>query len=71
MHKRGIVHRDVKPANMLVGDDCQIMFCDFGLARAQPTVPLHARKDHRRAQSFLVTTATMGIPTKTDFMAGG
>jgi serine/threonine protein kinase len=31
-HNQGIVHRDVKPENMLVGDDDKILLSDFGIA---------------------------------------
>ncbi len=32
-HERGVVHGDVKPSNVLMGENGQIKLCDFGIAR--------------------------------------
>jgi len=36
LHARGYVYRDVKPENLLVGDDGVLKLCDFGFARELP-----------------------------------
>ena len=31
-HENNVIHRDVKPANILVDDDGKVWLCDFGVA---------------------------------------
>lgn len=39
-HQAGIIHRDIKPQNILMGKDGRVRICDFGLAKAKRDVTL-------------------------------
>jgi serine/threonine protein kinase len=33
VHSASVIHRDLKPGNLLVNSDCELKICDFGLSR--------------------------------------
>lgn len=37
LHSAGVLHRDLKPNNLLVNENCDLKVCDFGLARVTET----------------------------------
>jgi serine/threonine protein kinase len=36
IHSANIIHRDIKPGNILIDSSCAIKLCDFGLSRVMP-----------------------------------
>lgn len=47
IHKANVVHRDIKPGNILINNNLQVFLCDFGLARTLPKIEGN-KKDYSR-----------------------
>jgi len=62
-HRAGLIHRDVKPANMLVTSDGVVKLTDFGIARAVGSAAMTRTGEVMGTAQYLAPEAAMGRET--------
>lgn len=55
MHSGDVLHRDMKPSNVLLNSDCHAKLCDFGLARSVAELGQDGAKDAAVLTDYVAT----------------
>ena len=62
-HARGLVHRDIKPGNLLITPDGRVKITDFGIARVGDQVPLTKTGQVMGTVQYLAPEQATGKPS--------
>ncbi len=61
-HEAGVIHRDVKPANIMVRPDGVVKLTDFGIARATDAAPMTRTGEVMGTAQYISPEQAMGRP---------
>jgi serine/threonine protein kinase len=61
-HEHGVIHRDIKPHNILITDSGHVQVADFGIARAAETTTISDHGDILGTAHYISPEQAMGEP---------
>jgi len=61
-HEHGVIHRDIKPHNILITDSGHVKVADFGIARAAETTTISDHGDILGTAHYISPEQAMGEP---------